>query len=250
MNRVCTIVSMALGAASFAYMFNSDPSISCRIGIAVLVLVSVAFWVASKATYYWNTKLNRIVYYLSKNNREYNYETKEFTYTCIGENEYKSTKELIIYPTCNNLDRVVERFSWSAPSGKAKITPLVSDHEITALRQQELWTYYSVFFHHTCQRGKTYRTGSIIDNLIDENNEAVPFISATIDRKTKRLVMRVCFENRKAPNNAVFKVFTHRNNSEEIYSEEIAYDDAVKGFSKQVDFPRQNWKYVISWNND
>lgn len=247
MNRFCTIVSMALAAAGFAFMFNSDVYLSCWIGVATSLIVTIGFYFESKAKYFWNNEFNKLIYYLSKNDREYNVDSKEFTYTCIDDNKYKSTKDITIYPTCNSVDRITERFAWSAPSSKANIIPLVSGHEVTSLRQQELWTYCSVFFHHTCQKRKLYHTGSVIDNLVDVNNEAVPFISVTVSRKTKQLIMRVCFENKKAPAKATFKVFTAKNNTEEIFSEELVYDDVVKGFSKQIDFPRQNWKYVISW---
>ena len=187
------------------------------------------------------------MYYLSPNDREYNFHSKEFTYTCINSNEYRSEKQITIYPTCSTVDRITERFAWSAPSNEAKIRPLVADHTISAMRQQELWTYYSVFFHHTCRKRELYKTGSVIENLVDERNSAVPFISATVDRKTKQLVMRVCFENRPAPAIATFKVFSSKNNREEIHNETLTYDDVAGGFTKQIDFPRQHWKYVISW---
>ena len=69
----------------------------------------------------------------------------------------------------------------------------------------------------------------------------------TVDRKTKLLIMRICFENIEAPPKATFKVCSVKNPSKEIYTEELVYDSVIKGFSISVNFPRQNWKYVISW---
>lgn len=92
-----------------------------------------------------------------------------------------------------------------------------------------------------------YKTGSIIHNLIDESGEAVPFIFATVDRKTKMLLLRVNFDDIAAPKKATFKVCSTKNPSKEIYKEELTYDNVIKGFSKVVDFPRQTWKYIISW---
>ena len=249
MNKLCTIISMGLAAAGFAYMFNENPMYSCAIGALVFLVVSAGFYIESKARYFWNNKFNKLVYFFSRRDREYNVESKEFTYTCVGKNEYTSKKEITIVPTCDNLDRITERFAWSAPSSRAIIRPIVEGQKIAALRQQELWTFSSVYFQHTCQKRKPFKTGSIIENLVDENNEAVPFISANVGQKTKRLIMRVCFENREAPKTAIFKVFTSRDSTDEIYREELAYDEVVKGFCKRIDFPRQHWKYVISWES-
>lgn len=247
MNRFCTIISLALSVACFAFMFNSDIILSCFFGLCALMLCIIGFTIESKASYFWNTKLNKFLYYLSKNDKEYNITCKEFIYTCINNNEYKSEKNITLYPTCNNLDRIMERFAWSAPANKAIIDPLVPNQEICGFHQRELWTYYFVYFHHVCERHKIFKTGSVIHNLIDENNEAAPFLSATVDRKTKLLIMKVCFDNSIHPTNATFKVFSTKNPREEIYSEELSYDNVINGFSKIIDFPRQNWKYVISW---
>ncbi len=247
MNKFCTILSLSLSIACFAYMFNDSISISCIIGIGALALSTIGFMIESKAKYFWNTKLNRLIYYLSKNDREYNYELKEFTYACMKNNEYKVKKHFTIYPTGNKVDRIIDRYAWSAPSSKAIVDPLINEHKITDFRQQELWTYYCIYFQQICKKHKPYETGSIIHNLIDENGEAVPFLSATVDRKTKLLLLRVTFEGIPAPQKATFKVCPTKNPSEIIYREELSYDNAINGFSIPIDFPRQTWKYIISW---
>ena len=228
-------------------MFKNDVIFSCCIGVIASLIFSIGLYVQSKASYFWNTKLNRIIYYLSRNDSEYNIVSKEFSYTCINDKEYKCKKHITIYPTRNDVDRISERFAWSARSSNAKIIPLKNEHEIKDIRQQELWTCYSVYFNHTCQKHKEYETGSAIENLIDEHGEAVPFLSATVERKTKTLVMYVKFENKSVSPVATFKVFTPKCMTKELHSEELAYDNIVKGFKCVVNFPRPNWKYVISW---
>lgn len=247
MNKFCTILSIALSVACFAYMFNGDVICSCLIGGVAFLFTILGFYIESKARYYWNVKFNKILYWLSANDKEYNIECKEFTYTCGKDKEYSSRKDITICPMCNDLDRITERFAWSAPSGKAEITPIVEGQRVSSLRQQELWTYYTVSFEHFCEKRKSFKTGSIISNLIDVNNEAVPFLSATVDRKTKHLVLKVCFKEIEAPKKASFKVFTNAKADKEIYKEELYYDDVIGGFVKKVDYPRRNWKYVISW---
>ena len=249
MNRFGTIISIGFATAGFAYMFNNDAIKSCIIGVFASIVFSFGVYIQSKANYFWNKKFNKLLYYLSKNDKEYNVVSKEFTYTCINENQYKSEKKIIIYPTSDNVDRISERFAWSAHSANAMIKPLNATHEIKAIRQQELWTCYSVYFNHTCQKKREYETGSVIENLIDEKGEAVPFLSATVERKTKILIMQVKFENKKVSPIATFKVFTPKSMTKEIYSEELKFDNVAKGFKCVVNYPRPNWKYVISWEH-
>lgn len=241
------IISIGFATSGFAYMFNNDPVCSCVIGIVVSMLYGLGIYIQGKATYFWNNKFNKLLYYLSKNDREYNVISKEITYTCINEKEYKSEKNIVIYPTSNNVDRINEKFAWSARSAGARIRPLKDGHEIKAIRQEELWTCYSVYFNHTCQKHKEFETGSVIENLFDENGEVVPFLSATVERKTKKLIMRVKFDENKSSLRATFKVFTPKCKSKEIYSEELSFDAVSKGFTYVIDFPRPHWKYIISW---
>ena len=116
MSKFITTVSFAMAAAGFAYMFNSDALYSCVIGVVALIVIVIGLWIESKAKYFWNTKFNKLIYYLSPGDSEYNVHSKEFTYTCINSNEYRSEKDITIYPTCNTVDRITERFAWSAPS--------------------------------------------------------------------------------------------------------------------------------------
>ncbi len=153
-------------------MFNNSIGISCLFGIGALALSTIGFFIESKAKYFGNTKLNKLIYYFSQNDREYNYDLKEFTYTCMKNNEYKVGKNFIIYPIGNKIDRIADRFAWSAPSAKAIVSPIISGHEISDFRQQELWTYYYIYFHHICEKHKPYKTGSIIHNLIDFPRQA------------------------------------------------------------------------------
>lgn len=247
MNKFCTIISVSLSFACFVYMFNADIYSSCVTGLIVLAISIIGFSLENRAPYYWNSKLNKFLFYVSRNDREYNVECKEYIYTRLSDKEYKYERLATICPTCNNLDRVQERFSWSAPSNGVKISALDQKHEIAAIRQQELWTYYSIYFHQTFRKKEIVKTGSVVHNLIDQNNQAVPFLSVTVDRKTRLLVMRVHFENDNPPQRALFKIYSSKNPSKEIYSEDLQYDNVIKGFSRTVDFPRQNGKYTIIW---
>ncbi|MBQ8846734.1 MAG: hypothetical protein IJ006_06290, partial [Lachnospiraceae bacterium] len=244
-----TILSISLSIACFVYMFEMSIGSACAIGAVALVVFWLGFWIEKRSRYIWNTRFNKILYYLTKNDKKYIVLSKQFTYTYLGNNEYESKKDITVYPTSNDLDRITERFAWSAPSGKAIIEPLVKEHQITSLGKQELWTCFCIYFGRTCPKRVAFDTGAVIRNLIDENGEAVPFLSASLDRKTKSLVLRVCFEAGEHPERAVFKVFHKHSMTKEIYSEELLYDMDIKGFFKVIDFPRQSWRYVITWED-
>lgn len=83
----------------------------------------------------------------------------------------------------NDLDRMNDRFSWSAPSNECVITATEKNHTIGDRLLQELWSCYSICFNEICNKKVPYNAGVKCSNLIDVTNSAVPFLSNTVDKK-------------------------------------------------------------------
>lgn len=185
MNKTVTIISSALAVASFIYMFYSNLFVSCLFGIITALIVCIGFWIESKANVYWNDTFNKMLYYISKNDKKYNIELKEFEYTCSKNNQYSATKKFELYPNCEDLDRMDDSFRWSASSKGSKIEPLIKGHRITEIREEEFSTCYTVYFNETCKKHVLYPVKIQITNLNDSQGDAKPFLSTQIDKKNK-----------------------------------------------------------------
>lgn len=247
MNKLITIISFALAIASFVDMFFDNLLYSCIAGIFAFILISFGFWIETKIRNYGNDLINQIIYMLSPNEKDYNIISKHFTYECLPNNEYKFTKHYVIKPKCNNLDRINDRFSWSAPSQGAKIDACEKTHEVNSVWQQDMWTYYSIYFNKLCEKNKPYNVGGVVSNLIDTNQVAYPYISSVNNKKTKSVSLVVKIPKDIKPVNAQLKVYSPKKNDVEVKTEELQYDDTIQGFSKTIFYPRKGWKYVISW---
>lgn len=250
MKKFLTYAAVPLSVFGVVYAFKPDLGFATIFSLIALVAVLIAAWIEKTIKSSGKEWANRLSYSFTKKHKEYNIDTKRFIYEYKGNKEYVFTKEYIIVPNCSDLDRMSDRFAWSAPSGEAKINSIVSKHEINRTWKKEFWTYFSVYFNETCHKGQHYDVKIKIDNLIDKENNAVPFVSAQIDRKTKLLNLIVKIPKEFEPRDAQLKVFngSHRCYDEEIHSENLEYDETIKGFQCKIKYPRIGRKYVISWN--
>lgn len=248
MGRTLTVISVILAVPSFVHIYVSDLFVVYASAVAALIVILIGFWIENRIKTNGNDILNRLIYYLTKGDKKYIIESKNVTYVCNADDTYEFGKKYEIYPTCNDLDRIDDRFSWSAPSTGMEITPSEEGHAINQIWQQDMWTRFCIYFGQSCKKHKLYTTGALISKLNDQNKLAVPFLANTIDRKTKRLTMIVKVPKELVLGEGKLKVYSVKNKTREIISEDLAYDDNVEGFTRIVNYPRKGWKYVIYWN--
>lgn len=243
------ITYFTVGTAMYAIVYAVDGSmfysfLACAIAIA---LTFFGFRIDAFIEANGNDLLNKIIYYFTRSYKNYNILHKHVTYTYLGNKEYSFKKEYELEPLTDELDRFDDRFDWSAPSDKCVITPTESDHQITNVWLEESWTRYTVYFGGTAKKGESYKVGSVISDLIDSNDSAVPFLTNTIDKKTKKTTLEVVFPQNDHPDTVKYAIFSNNSGMEAIHEETLEYDISVRGFKKTIYFPRKGWRYVISW---
>ncbi len=248
MNRVITYFSVGTAAFAFVFGFEKNLHLAAFVAIICILLAFLGFKIENYIKTNGNQLLNRFVYLFTKGDKKYNIKNKQSTYTYNGNNSYTFKKNYEIIPTIKDLDRVNDRFAWSAPSAGCNINPTESKHCINTIWQQESWTCYSIYFNEECKKGKPYPVGSEISNLIDTTQCAVPFLSNTIDRKTECLTLQVIFPKDCHPTKAKFEIFSSNSSLNSTKEEELAYDGDIGGFKRIIHYPRKGWRYVISWN--
>lgn len=248
MNKIVTYFSVGTAAFALAFGFEKNLFVATLVAMGCVLLTALGYKLESYIKTNGNQLLDHIVYWFTKSDEIYNIKNKQSTYTYNGNDSYTFRKNYEIIPTINDLDRMDDRFSWSAPSAGCDIDSTESKHSIKTVWQREFWTCFSIYFNEECKKRKPYKVGSVVSNLVDADHTAVPFLSNTIDRKTKCLTLVVVFPKDCHPATAKFNVFPSDTSLNSIAEEDLAYDDVIGGFKRIIHYPRKRWRYVISWN--
>lgn len=133
-------------------------------------------------------------------------------------------KKYSILPMTNDLDRMNDRFSWSAPSNECVITATEKNHTIGDRLLQELWSCYSICFNEICNKKVPYNAGVKCSNLIDVTNSAVPFLSNTVDKKRDLSFCKSFFQ----------KTAIQQKQHLEFSSQELLYSVTMKKSSHMI----------------
>lgn len=247
-NRIITCFSVGTAAFALAYSIKVSFAFATIVAIASILIVLIGFKIENYIKTNGNDIINKIVYLFTISDKGYNIKSKQSTYTYNGNDSYTFKKVYEIIPTTKDLDRINDRFAWSAPSAGCYIDPTKSNHSINTIWQQESWTCYSIYFNEVSKKGVPYSVGSEISNLVDTTKCVVPFLSNTIDRKTECLTLEVIFPKDSHPNKAKYEVFSSNCSLNSNQEEELEYDSDIGGFKRIIHYPRKGWRYVISWN--
>ena len=252
MNKFVTILGISISIAPLGYSLNPTILTLVLCFIISLACTSIGFWLDKKLKVKNNSFLNKLYYHFSRKDSQYDFDTVESTYVCLENNEYKCRRIFVLKPRTNDLQAMESRYRWSASSKQAKIIPYDVKHKIKNLRQECDWNCYTIDFGKICTKGEKFTTGATIENLSDPNNEALPFFSHAVTRKTKLLKMTVEFPEGKQPKGDVtFSVMAYGRKIENNPVEEVLkYDPRIGGYSKTINYPRIGWTYIISWKND
>lgn len=251
MSKIVTYFSVGTAAFAFVFSFNRNIIWASITSLVCLLLLFIGFKIEKYIkTNTDNQLINKCVYFLTKNDEKYNIKHKRTTYTYNGNGSYTFTKKYEIVPTIKDLDRMNDRFAWSAPSSGCAIDPTNPRHHINRRWQKESWTCYSIYFGEMAKKNIAYSTGAIISNLKDESNYAVPFLSNTIDKKTACVTLEVIFPKNAHPKTAKFEIFSSDCGLNSNHNEELSYDSDISGFQRTVYYPRKGWRYVISWDQN
>lgn len=249
MERVLTALSMGLGVGSFVYSFAGNIYTSLLFCALTIILICVSFFIESEIKAHGNDFVNKLMYYISRDEYRYNIENERCTYSYLGNGEYECEKRISIKLNANDVDYIEERYSWTSDSKSANLLTVNSNDNISHIHKDGLWTCYTIDLGGIRNRNEVYQTGSKITNLIDPNGEALPFYSTYVTKKTKVLIITVKFPKDQLPSNDVYFHSKPTDDSKAISTkpEILEYDATRGGYSKTVHFPRKGWQYVISW---
>lgn len=247
MRKLIYLLTSCFAISSFVYIFcPTYLALGVSFGVSLVVLL-LGFLIESKIKTTGGLFFNKILYYLSKSDKDYNCEKMSCTYTCLDNKYFECKKDITLKSKRHDLQGVTERYRWSAFASNASIVPINPNHKIKNNHQEEDWSYYFVDFAQIVTKNKKIDTGSIIKNLHDPQHDPVPFFNCTITKKTKLLVLNVEFPQNTKPNgDAVFK--TTVNGKEVGKPEVLKYDLSKEGFTKTIQYPRKGWRYIISWD--
>ena len=248
MNRAITILSFSLAVPSFIFIFTQNKKIALLSAIIAFIACYFLFWLERILKRKGSTIVNFIFFLFQKAKRGCVIEEQKYYYERKDEYNWEFKKTYRIRSKSNTLDRFDDRFCWSGDSTESKISPVVPEHEIVGIHQQEIWTVFSVKFN-SIPRGKIATVGSVVSNLVDTKKSVQLFLSATVLPKTKVLRMAIKLPPDFRPNNPRLEIHTSASINSCTELRGLSYDETTNEIElPPVKYPRANWRYVILWD--
>lgn len=248
MKKIITIFTCGLSVSAFAYILSPTMLTLFLSLFSTWVIVAFALWLEEKIKTKGNQWINKISYHLTRSSEDYDFESMQCTYSCLSDNRYECQR-IVDLRTNQSIRNINEHFRWSTNSSAANVEPYDKAHRIKGMHQENDWTCYSIDFGKMYSKHKRITTGSTITNLSDPDNLVVPFLSYTVVRKTKQLILTVEFSKDRLPTGDV--VFKVKAFGKEIGSPKILnYNPEIEGYSETILYPRKGWQYIISWEKN
>lgn len=249
MNKLITIFSFTLAVPSFVAVFHGDKKAIIISGVIAFLLCISFFWLESVIKKNGSKISNALAYFFQRVDGTYYILEQKYVYERIDAENWEFTKKYCLMSRNNTFDNYDDRFCWSADSSKATIDPLEPKHVVKNVRNEDIWTAFTVKFD-TVHKRKEISTGTKITNLVDSAHTVRPFLSNRILRKTRLLRMSVIIPKEFMPKNPRIEIFTDDIQSSKISSEPLNYNEKTHEIeAPPIEFPRVGWVYSIIWEN-
>lgn len=169
------------------------------------------------------------------------------TYECKEGKKYKYSKELEIQSVNNNgLKHYDDKFSWSG-NFRGEIVPINRLQTVSNRTRMNGWEKFTINFPYSLNKKEKVQTGIILDELLDDENIALNFLSANIYEPVKHLELIVIFSNKIPVQKVECRVFD--NFHSDIHCEYIDMTTSLKDnkVCYRIEYPIKGYRYQISW---
>jgi len=175
---------------------------------------------------------------------------KEIVYEYMSDGKTMfQRKHLRMQMLHDNIHAYTDRYRWTG-SGKCILRSLQPEFVITNQHEQEegedTWNYFSVKFP------GPYHKDDIVEftiewEMVDEEGQAVPFLSTMIDYETKYLLLHVVLPHERAPKRAYFHEFADFKDKLPSETRKVQWSPASRSIICEVPNPKKYHKYTIRW---
>lgn len=152
----------------------------------------------------------------------------EIIYNHLSKTRMTYTKRKKLRALRNGLDRYIDRYRWTG-MGNVQLKSNVKGQRIVEEERKSVWQFYAIRFNRNPSRGQEIPT-EVFWELEDLQNAAVPFLSATMEEPTRKLILKV-----QLPAN---------DNVEEVVMEVLPFMGAKTPFSsdtKKIEHNEYTW---------
>ena len=247
-NRFLTIGSFTLAVPAFVYIYFPNSKVLLPVAGGTLLICCLLFWLEHCIKRSGSDFINRCMFRFTRTGR-YSVEEKRLLYERLDKQSWRNTKRYILKSNSSEFEEFDDRYDWSADSSGSRVTPIDQSHSIHSLSNHDQWTVFTVRFNKRIAKKSTIETGCIIDDLVDVDEKVRPFLSTTIDRKTRLLVMTVKIPAEFCPVNAKLEVYSSpvTDRDRKVETKVLLYNSETQEISATIHYPRKNWKYYICW---
>lgn len=247
MGRFFSGISLGLGATAMSACITNDKGVWVLVGIGTLVFYYGLMLFEDRMLASDGAFINRLLYYLTKNERPYIMKYVEVEYKYISKQEMMYSKRMALKAVGEGITKYIDKYCWSSHGDDVKVEALDDSHTVKILRRRQVWDMLEIDFHDRFSRGQVVNTGMKMTNMIDKLGIAQPFLTLMTSCKIKERKMKVIIPKELKSCHAKFIVYPENNHEKIIKKENLEYNDEIGGYSKVVPYPRQGWVYSIVW---
>ena len=181
MNKLLTLFTAAIAVYSVCYAYSLKWYLCLLFSLLTMAIIIIGFKIESYISNNGNKALNHIIYWFTKDEKDYNIKQKEFICE-YQNNKYTVIKDYTIVPTKNSINTMNDRYTWSGLYQDESIEPLVDGQTVTNNWRKNGWRCYSICFDRHYQKRSEIHTGVVIKGLIDDKIPE-PFMYSTVKKK-------------------------------------------------------------------
>ncbi len=171
--------------------------------------------------------------------------TKDVVYEYFDDTHLRQKKRFILSAVRDHVTFFPDRYKWTGV-GSCSLSSQTPGFRVANERKHEFWDYFDVYFP------TPLRIGECVDfvvqwDLVDEQRQAVPFLSTMVDFETSHLRLTVVLPEALKPNKVLAHEFKNYIDTLPIATVELEWNPIQHSATYEIKNPILYHKYMISW---
>ena len=169
---------------------------------------------------------------------------KEITYEYLTQYKMVYKKRVVLKALKKDLEAYYDKYHWTG-RGKVEMKSGIKSHKVRKTTPKNVWQFYEINFQRCLKKCEEIET-EIIWELEDEEKVAVPFLSATIEEQTDKLILNLILPISLGVKEVICEIHSSIGAKKPLYIETKKLDRYGK-VRWEIDNPKLLYHYEMRW---